>query len=96
MSNHSLTARGTDPPFSQKSVVSITHEQNIICSKTLICSQLFAGHVVGSRPMKRKEKIDRMINGIIGVALIFMELASHYLNPFSFLLMACKFFSLLR
>ena len=37
MSNHSLTARGTDPPFSHKSVVSITHEQNIICSKTLIC-----------------------------------------------------------
>ena len=37
MSNHSLTARGTDPPLSHKSVVSITHEQNIICSKTLIC-----------------------------------------------------------
>ena len=57
MSNHTLTARGTDLPFSHKSVVSITHEQNIICSKTLICRQLFAGHVVGSRSMKRKEKI---------------------------------------
>ena len=32
VSNHSLPARETDPPFSHKSVVSITHEQNIICS----------------------------------------------------------------
>ena len=31
------------------------------CSKTLICRQLFAGHVVGFRPMKTKEKIYRMI-----------------------------------
>ena len=61
MSNNSLTARGTDLPFSHKSVVSVTHEQNIICSKTLICGQLFAGHVVGSQSMKRKEKIHRMI-----------------------------------
>ena len=61
MSNHSLPARGTDPPFSNKSVVSITHEQNIIYSKTLICRQLFAGHVVSSRPMKRKEKIHQMM-----------------------------------
>ena len=37
MSNHSLPARGTDPPLSHKSVGSITHEQNIICSETLIC-----------------------------------------------------------
>ena len=35
-SRHSLPARGTDPSFSNKSVVSITREQNIICSKTLI------------------------------------------------------------
>ena len=61
MSNNSLTTRGTDLPFSHKGVVSITHEQNIICNKTLICRQLFAGHVVGSRPMKRKEKIHGMI-----------------------------------
>ena len=57
MSNHSLTARGTGLPFSHKSVVSITHEQNTICSKTLIWRQLFADHVVGSRLMKRMEKI---------------------------------------
>ena len=48
---------GTDLPFSHESVVSITHENNIICSKTLICGQLYVGHVVGSRPMKRNEKM---------------------------------------
>ena len=52
--------------FSLENVVSITHGQNIIYSKTLldgitheqtiICRQLFAGHVVGSRPMKSKKK----------------------------------------
>ena len=61
MSNHSLPAQGTDPPFSHKSVVSVTHEQNIICSKTLICRQLFAGHVVRSQPVKKKEKFHHMI-----------------------------------
>ena len=30
-------------------------------SKTLVCRQLFAGHVVSSQAMKRKEKIHRMI-----------------------------------
>ena len=53
------------------SVVSSTHEQNSICSpkklndiaheRTIICRQLFAGHVVGSRPMKRKKHLHRMI-----------------------------------
>ena len=38
MSNHSMTAQGSDLPFSYKSVVSITLEQNIICSKTLLDS----------------------------------------------------------
>ena len=47
-------------------MVSFTHEQNIIFNhtqlndieheQTIICLQLFAGHVVGSRPMKRKKK----------------------------------------
>ena len=55
----------------EKSVVSFTHEQNSICSQkqlndiaheqTIICRQLFAGHVVGSRPMKRKKHLHRMI-----------------------------------
>ena len=69
MSNHFLPARGADPPFSHKSVVSITYEQNTICSKTLICRQLFAGHVVTSRPIKRKEKTHRMIIWLIGLLL---------------------------
>ena len=52
-------------------MVSFTHEQNIICSQTLmdglaheqtiICRQLFAGHMVGSWPMKRKKNLLRMI-----------------------------------
>ena len=52
-------------------MVSSTHEQNSICSQkklndivhkhTIICRQLFAGHVVGSRPMKRKKHLHRMI-----------------------------------
>ena len=36
---------GTGLSFSHRSVVSITHEQNIFCGKTLICCQLFEGHV---------------------------------------------------
>ena len=63
MSNHSLLAQGTDALFSHESIVSITHDQNIICSKTLVCRQLFEGHMLSSRPMKRKEKIHRMIMG---------------------------------
>ena len=51
----------------KKGVFSFRHEQNIICSQTklddiaheqiTICRQLFAGHVVGSRPMKRKKNL---------------------------------------
>ena len=47
------------------------HEQNIICSKTclnsatheqtIICRQLYAGHVVGCRPMERKKTMRWMI-----------------------------------
>jgi len=47
-------------------VVPITHEQTIIRSRTrldgttheqtIICRQLFAGHVVGCRPMEGKKK----------------------------------------
>ena len=52
-------------------MVSSTHEQNSICSEkklnaiahehTIVCKQLFAGHVVGSRPMKGKKHLHRMI-----------------------------------
>ena len=56
-------------------MVPITHEQNIICSKTsldgtlheqtIICRKLFAGHVVGSRPMEGKKKTHRVIKIIV-------------------------------
>ena len=57
----------------EKSMVSFMHEQNIICTKlenivheqTMICRQLLAGHVVGSRPMKRKKNSQQMIIIII-------------------------------
>ena len=55
-------------------MVSFTHEQNFVCSQTLkpqldgvvheqtiICGQLFAGHVVDSRPMKRKKNLHQII-----------------------------------
>ena len=51
-------------------MVSFMHEENSICSQkqlndiahehTIIYRQLFAGHVVGSRPMKRKSRWRRM------------------------------------
>ena len=56
-------------------MVSFTHVQNIICSQTqldgiaheqtIICRQLCAGHVVSSRPMKRKKNLLQMIIAII-------------------------------
>ena len=52
-------------------MVLFTHEQTSICSQkqlndivhehTISCRQLFAGHVVGSRPMKRTKHLHRMI-----------------------------------
>ena len=55
----------------EKSTVFFTQMQNIICSQTqldsiaheqtIICTQLFAGHVMGSRPMKRKKNLLRMV-----------------------------------
>ena len=67
-----ILGKGSDLPFLQKSnrkkeksMVSFTHEQNIICSQTqmdgivheqtIICGQLFIGHMVGSRPMKERK-----------------------------------------
>ena len=55
----------------EKNVVSLTHAQNIICSltqldaiaheQTIIWRQSFTGNVVGSRPIKRKKNLHRMI-----------------------------------
>ena len=69
-----ILGKRSDLPFSrksdrkkEKSTVSFTHVQNIICSQTqldgiaheqtIICRQLFAGHVVGFQPMKRKKNL---------------------------------------
>ena len=56
-----------DLPFSRKSdrkkdksVISFTHEQ------TIICRQLFLGHMEGFRPVKRKNNLQRMMKKIIG------------------------------
>ena len=73
-----ILGKRSDLPFSrksdrkkEKSTVSFTHVQNIICSQTqldgiaheqtIICRQLFAGHVVDFRPIKRRENLHRMI-----------------------------------
>ena len=55
----------------EKNVVSLTHEQNIIYSltqldaiaheQTIIWRQSLTGNVVGSRPIKRKKNLHRMI-----------------------------------
>ena len=54
-----------------ESLVPFTHGWKIICrqtklddiahEKTIICRKLFAGHIVGSRPMKRKKDLQRMM-----------------------------------
>ena len=61
-------------------MVSFTNEQNSICSQkqlndiahehTIICRQLFAGHMLGSRPMKRKKNICMIIIIIIIIIII--------------------------
>ena len=51
-----LRAAGASLLFAAKTHLDgITHEQTIIL---IICRQLFAGHVVGSQPMKRGKSIE--------------------------------------
>ena len=67
-------------------VVPIAHEQNIICSKTrldgttheqtIICRQLFAGHVVASRPTEGKTKMHRMIRAFIANGKLIKRLGA--------------------
>ena len=45
--------------FAAKSLDDIEYEQ------TIICRQLFAGHVVGSRPMKRKKNLHRIVKSVM-------------------------------
>ena len=67
-----IFGKESDLPFSRKSdhkkderVILFCIEQNIIfLQQTTLCRQLFAGHVVGFRPMKTKNSLHRMINTI--------------------------------
>ena len=54
--------------WSQTQLDGIAHEQ------TIICRQLFAGHVMGSRPMKRKKNFLRMIIEVI----IKLKIVNHH------------------
>ena len=81
----------------EKSTASFMHVQNIVCSQTqldgiaheqtIICRQLFAGHMVGSRPMKRKKNLLWMIIRIIShnfswVLPLWMSIDLFYFFPF--------------
>ena len=65
-SNLPLIFSRTSDRKKEKSVVSFTHDQSIICSQTqldgiaydqtIICRQLFADHLVDFRPMRKTEK----------------------------------------
>ena len=90
-------------------MVSSTHEQNSICSpkklndiaheQTIICRQLFAGHVVGSRPMKRKKHLHRMIITINSVHIRSIkkrELVSVYREVFQSIFRKQRPFPFLR
>ena len=59
-------------------MVLFIHEQNIICSQTqlddiaheqtVICRQLFAGHMLGFRPVKRRKNLHQIIKEMIGLS----------------------------
>ena len=87
-----ILGKRSDVPFSyksdrkkEKSTVSFTHVQNIICSQTQLdgiaheqtisCRQLFAGHVVAFRPTKRKKNLLRMINAFLFKFVCSQEIA---------------------
>ena len=69
MSNHSLPAQGSDLSFSHKIVVQLHMSKKLFAAKhlaipqsdsfaheqTIVCKQLFEGHVVCSWLMKRKK-----------------------------------------
>ena len=87
--NHSLTAQGSDHPFfTQECGCNDIRAEFINCRKTLlagimhtrtiICRQLFAGHIAGSPSMKRKNKLHWMI--IIDVCLDWQTHFSTYVQ----------------
>ena len=55
-----------------------THEQ------TIICRQLFADHVLGSRPMKRKEKKDQETLRLHDFVFHFLTLPSPFFSVIMF------------
>ena len=70
--NHLLGAQGSDLPFFFRERCSNyawaeyylhqnTFRRYYAWADHYICRQLFAGHMVGSRPMERREKMHRMI-----------------------------------
>ena len=62
--NYSLTAQGSDLPFFMRGFHYAWAEYYLLqntFSRPFFCRKLFAGHVVGSRPMKMKRKMHRMI-----------------------------------
>ena len=69
------TAQRTNQIAGFVAVPSLKKIISVICSKTrfdgttheqsIICWQIFAGHVVGYWPMERKKKLHRMINVLI-------------------------------
>ena len=58
-----------------------TQLENTAHEQLIICRQLFAGHVVDCRPMKRKKNLHRMIMTII--ILCTHNLSSHWLRAHS-------------
>lgn len=71
--NLSLTAQG--------SVCHLSHE-TVVTTTTIICMQLFAGCVVGSRPIKMKKKLNcsfvSLINSLNGFPLMWSIIWSIY------------------
>jgi len=67
VSTFKSSSDNSEKHFSYQSMVTIMHDQNIIYYKThldgttheksVIFRQLFAGHMVGFRPMKRNKKV---------------------------------------
>ena len=61
--NHSLTAQGSDLPFLMfyPRAWFPLRMSRILFAQTIFSRQLFASHVVGSRPMKSRKQMHRMI-----------------------------------
>ena len=75
--NPFLAAQGSDLPFFSRErglqlrmsriLFAATRLNGTSHEQTIICRQLLAGHVVGSRPMARKKTMRRMIKKLLTV-----------------------------